>query len=234
MITFEEFEANVSALRERIKVACRDSGLSGLSVSDVSLLPVTKNHPLEAVQFAARVDLTAVGENRVQEAGYKRDSYSGEMRWELIGHLQSNKAKQAVEIFDRIQSVDSLKLLRRLDRFASETGKILPILIQCNTGEDANKYGFHVESMDEAIETALGTSSLRLDGLMTIAPLDDNPDVAKAAFEKLRNLRDGLSERFACPLRELSMGMTGDLEQAIAAGSTQIRVGTALYGARET
>lgn len=230
MITFQAFEANVGAVRERIHAACRDSGWNE---SAVSLLPVTKNHPVEAVRFAARVGLSAVGENRVQEAGYKRDSYSGEMRWELIGHLQSNKARQAVEIFDRIQSVDSLKLLRRLDRFASDAGKTLPILIQCNTGEDPNKYGFRAESMDEAVEAALGADSLQLDGLMTIAPLDENPDVAKAAFEKLRHLRDRLSERFACPLKELSMGMTGDLEEAIAAGSTQIRVGTALYGARE-
>lgn len=212
-------------------MACRDVGRSE---TDVSLLPVTKNHPVDAVQYAARVGLAAVGENRVQEADYKRDSYTGEMRWELIGHLQSNKAKQAVGIFDRIQSVDSLKILRRLDRYATEAGKTLPVLIQCNTGEDPNKYGFAVADMDEALELALGAESLRLDGLMTIAPLDDNTDVAKAAFEKLRDLRDALAARFGCPLEELSMGMTGDLEQAIAAGSTQIRVGTALYGARET
>lgn len=231
MITFNEFEENVARVQERLHAACRESGRSQ---EEVSLLPVTKNHPVDAVRFAARVGLNAVGENRVQEAGYKRDSYPEGVRWELIGHLQSNKAKQAVQIFDRIQSVDSLKILRRLDRYASESGRVLPILIQCNTGEDPNKYGFAVEAMDEAVEVALGAESLQLDGLMTIAPLDDDPGVARAAFEKLRRLRDGLSQRFGCPLKELSMGMTGDLEQAIAAGSTQIRVGTALYGARET
>ena len=230
MITFKEFEANIAAVRERISAACCSSGRSS---GDVVLLPVTKNHPVDAVQFAARAGLLAVGENRVQEAHYKKDSYSGEMRWELIGHLQSNKAKQAVELFDRVQMVDSLKLLRRLDRFAAEAGKTLPILIQCNAGEDPNKFGFMVESMAEAVETALEAESLELDGLMTIAPLDDDPDVAKKTFETLRDLRDTLSERFGCPLSELSMGMTGDLEQAIAAGSTQIRVGTALYGVRE-
>lgn len=231
MITFKEFEANVTGVRERIRAACSSSGRSN---DEVTLLPVTKNHPVDAVQYAARVGLFAVGENRVQEAHYKKDSYPGEMRWELIGHLQSNKAKQAVELFDRIQSVDSLKLLRRLDRYAAESGKALPVLIQCNTGEDPNKYGFAAEAMDEAVDAALGVKSLQLDGLMTIAPLDDDPDAAKAAFEKLRDLRDALSERFGCRMKELSMGMTGDLEQAIAAGSTQIRVGTALYGARET
>jgi len=231
VITFKKFEANVAALRGRIDAACQ---ASGRATSNVSLLPVTKNHPVDAVRFAARVGLRAVGENRVQEADYKRDSYEGQLRWELIGHLQSNKAKQAVQIFDRVQSVDSLKLLRRLDRYADESGKKLPILIQCNTGEDPNKYGFAVEAMDEAVEVALGAKALQLDGFMTIAPLDEDPGVARAAFEKLRDLRDRLSERFGAPLHELSMGMTGDLEEAIAAGSTQIRVGTALYGARKT
>ena len=229
MISLEEFKERLSAVQERIQSAC---SCSGRSHGEVSLLPVTKNHPVDAVEFAAAAGLLAVGENRVQEAADKRSSYTNPMQWELIGHLQSNKAKQAVEIFDRIQSVDSLKLLRRLDRIASESGKVLPILIQCNSGKDPNKYGFIAESMDEAVETALGADSLRLDGLMTIAPLDGDSDVAKSAFETLRTLRDGLAECFGCPLAELSMGMTGDLEEAIAAGSTQIRVGTALFGER--
>lgn len=230
MITFKEFEAHVAVVRERIRAACL---ACGRSEAEVALLPVTKNHPVDAVQFAARAGLPAVGENRVQEAHYKKDSYAGAMRWELIGHLQSNKAKQAVALFDRIQSVDSLKLLRRLDRFASEAGETLPILIQCNAGKDPDKYGFPVASMEEAVAAALEAGSLQLDGLMTIAPLAEDPDVAKAAFDTLRDVRDMLSKRFACPMDELSMGMTGDLEQAIAAGSTQIRVGTALYGKRE-
>lgn len=230
MITFEEFEVNVATVRDRIETACRAAGRSS---AEVMLLPVTKNHPVEAVEYAARAGLLAVGENRVQEAQYKQDSYSGAMRWELIGHLQSNKAKQAVERFGRIQTVDSLKLLRRLDRFAAELGKTLAVLIQCNAGEDPNKFGFPLESMGEAVEVALAAESLQLEGLMTIAPLDDDPQVAKKAFETLRDLRDRLAERFGCPLPELSMGMTGDLEQAIRAGSTQIRVGTALYGSRE-
>lgn len=230
MINFEDFEERLAEVQGRIRAACKHSGRSA---GEVSLLPVTKNHPVDAVRFAASAGLSAVGENRVQEAQDKRSSYADSMRWELIGHLQSNKAKLAVEVFDRIQSVDSLKLLRRLDRCASETGKVLPILIQCNSGEDPNKYGFMAEFMEEAVEAALLAGSLRLEGLMTIAPLDDDPDVAKAAFEALRKLRDDLAERFDCPLAELSMGMTGDLEQAIAAGSTQIRVGTALFGSRE-
>jgi PLP dependent protein len=131
-----------------------------------------------------------------------------------------------------VQSVDSLKLLRRLDRCAGEAERELPILLQCNTGEDPNKYGFRVGEMAAAVEASIEAAHLRLDGLMTIAPLDDDPDVARAAFERLRDLRAELEASFDIRLPELSMGMTGDLEAAIAAGSTQIRVGTALYGER--
>jgi len=229
MIDFPSFEENVSSVRARMARACE---ACGRALDTVSLLPVTKNHPVDAVEYAVRSGLAAVGENRVQEASDKRGSCSGEVRWELIGHLQSNKAQDAVVIFDRIQSVDSLKLLRRLDRFAGEQGKSLAILLQCNTGEDPNKYGFAVEEADSVLEAALGMDHLQVEGLMTIAPLDDDPEVAGAAFDRLRVLRDGLTERFGVPLPELSMGMTGDLEAAIAAGSTQIRVGTALYGQR--
>jgi pyridoxal phosphate enzyme (YggS family) len=229
MINYSKFEENLSVVQARVALACE---VSGRLENTVSLLPVTKNHPVEAINYALRCGLKAVGENRVQEASDKRSSYNDQLRWELIGHLQSNKAQDAVAIFDRIQSVDSLKLLRRLDRFAGEQDKMLAILLQCNTGNDPNKYGFGVEELAPVLEVALKMPNLQVDGLMTIAPLDDDPDVASAAFNSLRVLRDGLSERFAVPLPELSMGMTGDLELAIAAGSTQIRVGTALYGER--
>lgn len=230
MIDFSQFEENLRAVRERMDRACADAGRDA---GAVALLPVTKNHPVDAVDYARRCGLRAVGENRVQEAADKRSCYDGEVYWELIGHLQSNKAQQALAIFHRIQSVDSLKLMRRLDRFAEEAGKRLPVLLQCNTGEDPNKYGFAVDEMAPVLEAALGMEHLQVDGLMTIAPLDDDPDVAKAAFDGLRGLRDALAEQFGVGLPELSMGMTGDLEIAIAAGSTQIRVGTALYGERD-
>jgi len=229
MIPYSKFEQNLSTVHGRIASAC---AACGRAIDSVSLLPVTKNHPVDAVEYAAQSGLLAVGENRVQEATDKRGSYSGKVRWELIGHLQSNKAQDAVAIFDRIQSVDSLKLLRRLDRFAGEQGKSLALLLQFNTGEDPKKFGFSVEQADSVMEAALSASHLRVDGLMTIAPLDDDPEVARAAFERLRELRDALSERNKVALPELSMGMTGDLEAAIAAGSTQIRIGSALYGER--
>lgn len=229
MITFEVFATNLKQVKERIDAACLSVGRP---TDSVQLLPVTKNHPVDAVQYAAQAGLTAVGENRVQEASDKIAMQLVDVRWELIGHLQTNKAKLAVATFDRVQSVDSLKLLNRLNRCAGEVSKQLPVLLQCNTGADPNKYGFSVAQMEAALEAALASEHLVVEGLMTIAPLDQDPAVARAAFEDLRELRDRLSEQYSLPLAELSMGMTGDLELAIAAGSTQIRVGTALYGAR--
>lgn len=229
MITFENFENNLNQVRSRIRSACQDAGRSAESVQ---ILPVTKKHPVDAVNYAIRAGLGAVGENRVQEASQKKSILSGGVRWELIGHLQTNKAKDAVAIFDRIQSVDSLKLINYLNRHAEQAGKLLSILIQCNTGKDPNKFGFLTDEMEPALEAALAAENLQVDGLMTIAPLSDDPDVARAAFEDLRALRDQLSGKYKVPLPELSMGMTGDIEAAIAVGSTQIRVGTALYGLR--
>ena len=229
MIPLKAFQDNLKRVQLRIVKACQ---AADRSVDSVQLLPVTKNHSVDAVYYAAKHGLLSVGENRVQEASKKREICKSTMFWELIGHLQSNKAKEAVVTFDRIQSVDSLKLLKKLDRFAGEAGKCLPVLLQCNTGKDPNKSGFLVESMPNALELALSLDSLQVDGLMTIAPLDDSTDTALRAFEDLRILRDNLSSKFNISLQELSMGMTGDLEQAIAAGSTQIRIGSALYGSR--
>lgn len=230
MIIHEEFLHNLAKVQARMMAACQAVGRASESVT---LLPVTKNHSLAAVQYAHRAGLFSVGENRVQEAAEKhKDAAAPSVKWELIGHLQSNKAKDAVAIFDRIQSVDSIKLLKRLDRQAGEIGKRLPILLQCNFGEDPKKYGFRADEMKAALEAALASENLKVDGLMTIAPLDGGMNVAKRAFERLRELRDELSAHYLVAMPELSMGMTGDLEIAIAAGSTQIRVGTALYGSR--
>lgn len=230
MIGHIQFQENLRLIRQRIEQACIEAGRDPLAVE---LLPVTKNHPVDAVCCAAEAGLTAVGENRVQEAQEKKAEDSGGLRWELIGHLQSNKVKDAVAVFDRIQSVDSMKLLKRIDRLSGELGQTMPILLQCNSGEDPRKYGFLAPQMAEAMESALQAEHLRLEGLMTIAPLDEDPDSARRAFRALRILRGELEERFAHPLPVLSMGMTGDLEAAIAEGSTQIRVGSALYGNRD-
>ena len=227
--TYEEFKSRADAVRAQIAAAC---ARAGRDPSSVQLLAVTKTHPAEAADYAARYGLPAVGENRVQEAVDKQPQCTAKIQWELIGHLQSNKAKLAAAHFDRVQSVDSEKLLNHLDSAAAALGKVLPVLLQINAGRDPSKFGAELEDAPRLLECALGKKNLRIDGLMTIAPLSDDPAVAVGTFETLRTLRDDLAARFGAPLRELSMGMSGDLEAAVLAGSTQVRVGSALYGAR--
>lgn len=227
--TYDAFKSRADTLRAQIASACLRAGRDP---AEVELLAVTKTHPAAAADYAARYGLRVVGENRVQEAVEKQPRCASRIQWELIGHLQSNKAKLAAAHFDRIQSVDSEKLLNVLDTAAAALGKTLPVLLQINAGRDPAKFGAEIEDAPRLLETALAKKNLRIDGFMTIAPLSDDPSVAERTFATLRELRDNLSVRFATPLRELSMGMSGDLEAAILAGSTQVRVGTALYGSR--
>jgi pyridoxal phosphate enzyme (YggS family) len=238
LIDYKEFVLQAEKVRQQIAEAC---ARAGRTAGSVELLAVTKTHPPLAADYVARLGLTSVGENRVQEGVEKRAQASPAaraLRWELIGHLQTNKAKLAAQHFDRIQSVDSEKLLNHLDRAAADAGKVLPILLQINAGNDPAKFGAEPAEAARLLETALGKTHLRVDGLMTIAPLGASAEEtvihAERTFSNLRILRDDLAARFGCPLRELSMGMTGDLAIAIAAGSTLVRVGTALFGARES
>jgi pyridoxal phosphate enzyme (YggS family) len=229
MISYEEFHQRADAVSSRMQEACRRAGRRP---GEVELLAVTKTHPAAAAEYAARYGLRAVGENRVQEGVDKRARTVAPIRWELIGHLQSNKAALAARTFDRIQGVDSAKLLAHLDRAAAELGRPLPILLEINAGDDPAKFGAAVEEAPGLLEAALGLAHLRVEGLMTIAPLAGGPAVAARAFARLRELRDRLAGRFGTPLRELSMGMSGDLAEAIAEGSTLVRVGSALFGER--
>lgn len=226
---YETFKSRADAVRAQITAACARAGRDPASVE---LLAVTKTHPAEAADYAARYGLRAVGENRVQEAVDKQPHCTAKVQWELIGHLQSNKAKLAAAHFDRVQSVDSEKLLNHLDNAAGALGKVLPVLLQINAGRDPAKFGAELEDAPRLLEHALAKKNLRIDGLMTIAPLSDDPAVAVRTFTTLRELRDTLAARFNIPLRELSMGMSGDLEAAVLAGSTQVRIGSAFYGSR--
>lgn len=231
-LPFEQFVIRANEVRQQIAQACAEAGRDP---GEVELLAVTKTHGPWAADYAARVGLRGVGENRVQEGVEKRPlaGDGARLRWELIGHLQSNKARLAAAHFDRIQSVDSVRLVERLDRAAAELGRTLAILLQVNAGHDPAKFGAEPEDAPALLEAALRAPHLRVDGLMTIAPLAEDPAVAARTFASLRDLRDQLAARFGVPLRELSMGMSGDLAAAIRAGSTQVRVGTALFGARE-
>jgi pyridoxal phosphate enzyme (YggS family) len=227
--SYEEFSSRADAVRLQINGACR---AAGRDPREVELLAVTKNHPAAAADYAARYGLRAVGENRVQEAVEKKAQTTAPVAWELIGHLQSNKARLAAGHFDRVQSVDSEKLLALLDQAAAGLGRVLPVLLEINAGADPGKFGATPAAAPRLLETALAKKNLRVDGLMTVAPLSDDPAVARRAFAALRALRDQLAPAFSHPLPVLSMGMSGDLAAAIAEGSTLVRIGTALFGAR--
>jgi pyridoxal phosphate enzyme (YggS family) len=229
-IDYETFRARADALLVRIAEVCR---ATGRNPQEVTLLPVTKTHPATAAEYAARYGFKAVGENRVQEAIDKQRQTAAPVRWELIGHLQSNKARLAAAHFGRVQSVDSEKLLNALDRAAGEQGRKLSVLLQVNAGNDPAKFGAEPADAPRLLDLALAKPHLQIDGLMTIAPLSDDPAVARRTFAALRGIRDTLASRAGRPLPELSMGMSGDLDAAIAEGSTLVRVGTALYGSRD-
>jgi len=195
-------------------------------------MAVTKTHPAAAAEWAIGAGLVHIGENRVQELAQKRPQIGGGF-WELIGPLQSNKARLALEHADRIQTVDRPKLVQVLDRLCGELGKQrFPVLMQVNTGRDPAKHGCEPEAAEALAEAIQRSRHLHFDGLMTIGEFTDDEQRVRATFALLRQLRDQLARRTGLPLSELSMGMTGDLEWAIEEGSTLLRVGTALFGSR--
>lgn len=230
MIDFATFNQNLTRIRERIAASCERCGRKS---SEVTILPVTKTHPAEIIAHVQRAGLTAVGENRLQEAVAKAEQAANTpVQWELIGHLQSNKARAAVQLFDRIQSVDSAKLVRRLQRVAQEEGKVVRILLQVNTGEDAAKFGAATQEAPQLLDLALQCSHLQVEGWMTIAPLTRDEAVLRRCFASLRALRDRMNESHGLQLEVLSMGMSADMEWAIEEGSTLVRIGSALFGER--
>jgi PLP dependent protein len=226
---YEEFKRRADALRATIAKAC---ALALRNENAVEILAVTKSQPAEAAEYAARYGLRAVGENRVQEGIDKRALTSAAVAWELIGHLQSNKARLAVQHFNRIQTVDSERLLEILDRVAAEAGRTLPILLQVNVARDPAKSGVEPDEAPRLLSSALALKNIRVEGLMTVAPLSADSLVARRAFEALRTLRDRLAADSGTKLAELSMGMSGTVDEAIAEGSTMVRVGAALFGSR--
>lgn len=177
--------------------------------------------------------LNVFGENRVQEALDKATGVADQARWELIGHLQTNKVKQALSLFHRIQVVDSEKLVNRIASLIPAEKSPYPILLQINAGNDPAKFGADPEQAEPLLCAALSQPALKVEGLMTIAPLDDDLEVARRCFARLRAIRDDLEQKCGCKLPELSMGMSGDWEQAVKEGATVIRVGSALLGRRD-
>ncbi len=229
MISFEKFCSNCESLFERVRSAAE---ACGRNCAEIKVLPVTKTHPAAVVEFAARYGFESVGENRVREAIEKMPLVRERMEWELIGHLQSNKTRDAVGAFSRIQSVDSRKLLLKIDAAARDISKKMRVLLEVNAGADPAKFGVDIESAPRLLECALELENVEVEGLMTVAPLDGGPDAASRCFASLRRLRDKLEKDFSTALPELSMGMSGDLERAVAEGATLVRVGTFLFGER--
>ena len=205
--------------------------------NEITLVAVSKTHPAEVIREAIAAGVTDLGENRVQEAEGKIPEVGRHAaRWHLIGHLQSNKARRAVELFDVIHSLDSVALAQRLDRMCVELNRQeLPVMVQVDLAREATKSGADEAEVLQLVEVLKHCQRLRLSGLMTLPPYFDDAEQVRPFFRKLRELRDELSSRRAFgDLRgELSMGMTHDYEIAIEEGATIVRVGTAIFGERE-
>jgi pyridoxal phosphate enzyme (YggS family) len=209
---------------------------AGRGRDDARLIAVSKTHPPEVMREAIAAGVTDLGENRVQEADGKiGDVGRSAARWHLIGHLQSNKARRAVQLFDVIHSLDSIALAHKLDRACQDLQREeLPLLIQVDLGHEATKSGAVESELPQLIETINSCAHLSLIGLMTLPPFFNDPELARPFFSQLRKLRDRYASRgaFGDAAGELSMGMTHDFEVAIEEGATMVRVGTAIFGER--
>ncbi len=240
-----DIRTNLLRVQERIEAAARQAGRDP---AEVTLVAVTKTHPLPVVEAACRLGLRHLGENRVEEARDKIPALADRLppaeqpQWHMIGHLQRRKAREAVALFDIIHSVDSLRLAQRIDRMAGERGKTMPILLEINVSGEPTKYGYHMGPHADAAAQAtfweqvaqiVELPHLHVRGLMTMAPIVADPEEARPVFIALRRLRDELQERLPqADWQELSMGMTDDFEVAIQEGATMVRIGRAIFGSR--
>lgn len=203
---------------------------------EVTLIAISKTHPAALIRTAIGLGATDIGENRVQEAEQKINEVGrSAARWHLVGHLQANKARRAVQLFDVIHSLDSLELARRLDRLCDEEGREnLQVLVQVDLGHEETKSGIDEGELTELVAGLKSLERLQLVGLMTLPPFFDDPEQARPFFRRLRELRDELAIQgaFGDGKGELSMGMTNDFEVAIEEGATMVRIGTAIFGQR--
>lgn len=229
---YEDIPRRLAEVCDRIANA---AGRAGRRPEEVRLIAVSKTHPIDAVRAAADAGQLDFGENKVQEALQKIALSNGtRLRWHLIGHLQSNKARKAAQTVGSIHAIDSLELLKRVDQAAGDAGRTVDVLIQVDLALEETKHGAPLETVPALVDAAVACAAARLTGLMLLPPLTDNPEDARPWFARLRRLRDELIARGtpAERLRELSMGMSHDFEVAIAEGATMVRVGTAIFGER--
>ncbi len=222
-------QERIDAVRLRLASACQAAGRDEAAVRVVA---VSKKQSPEVIAAAACCGLDVFGENKVQEAAVKIPLCPEHLAWHLVGHLQSNKVRLAVELFHMIHSVDSLRLLTRINDAASEAGKTMPVCLQINVSGEASKFGLAPGAVPELLQAATGLMNVDVVGLMTMPPFTPDPKDTAPLFRRLRELRDGWREDYGVPLDELSMGMSHDFEAAVAEGATWIRIGTALLGSR--
>jgi pyridoxal phosphate enzyme (YggS family) len=220
---------NLEAIRNRIERAC---ARAGRDPEEVALMAVTKGRAPSVVAEAAALGLTLFGENRVQEARIKIGQCPSRLHWQMIGHLQSNKCRDAVHFFEMIQSVDSLELAGELEKAAAKSGKRMPVLLEVNMAEEASKFGFEPGRLLEELPEINTLGRLEIHGLMTVAPWSAEAEKVRPVFRGLRELNQRCEEVLGAPMAQLSMGMSGDFEAAVEEGSTLIRIGTALFGPR--
>lgn len=224
-----ELQENLTRIRSRIDQACERSGRQPDSVR---LMAVSKNQSPELVAQAASAGLTLFGENRIQEAKVKIPLCPSQLEWHFIGHLQSNKSRDAVSLFHVVQGVDSLALAEELQKQTLKQARSLPILLEVNVAGESSKFGWNPDRLLAELLQLNALNRLEVHGLMTIAPYAVDPEQVRPIFRRLRELRDRCTDLLGAPLPVLSMGMSGDLEVAIEEGATLVRVGTALFGER--
>src|SRR5437764_3635129 len=205
---------------------------AGRSVDDIELVAVTKTHPAEKVREAIEAGQTLFGESRVQEARAKIPEVSSNVRWHFVGHLQKNKIRQALPLFEMIHSVDSLALAQDINRIAEEEGLYPRVLIEVNVAGEGSKFGFAPDDLREHMEALLALPRLSIEGLMCIPPLAVESQDSRKFFVQVRELRDSLEKEFNVKLPQRSMGMTQDFPIGIEEGATLVRVGTAIFGER--
>ena len=220
---------NLERVREQIAQA---AAKAGRDVKDIELVAITKTHPAEKVGEAVEAGQTLFGESRVQEARAKISELSSNIRWHFVGHLQKNKVRQALPLFEMIHSVDSLALAQDINRIADEEGLYPRVLLEVNVAGEGSKFGFAPDDLREQMEVLLALQRLSIEGLMCIPPLAVESEDSRKFFVQVRELRDSLEKEFNMKLPQLSMGMTQDFPIGIQEGATLVRVGTAIFGER--
>jgi PLP dependent protein len=220
---------NLERVNERITQA---AAKAGRAVNGIELVAITKTHPAEKVREAAEAGHTLFGESRVQEARAKIPELPSNLRWHFVGHLQKNKIRHALPLFELFHGVDSLALAQEMNRIAAENGQRPRLLLEVNVAGEGSKFGFTGETLRAELGSLLALPRLTIEGLMCIPPLAEKAEVSRKFFVQLRELRDSLEKEFDVKFPHLSMGMTQDFSVAVEEGATLVRVGTAIFGER--